>query len=78
MQTEATRVTSKYQTTIPKRIRRKLGVQSGDEVFWHTIREFVILDSHKRVKDPVKFLTSQMKLGFDAVKLVNSARSEIS
>ena len=36
MEMERTKVTKKYQTTIPRRIRKRLGVKSGGEVFWHT------------------------------------------
>jgi AbrB family looped-hinge helix DNA binding protein len=78
MEMESTKVTQKFQTTIPRRIRKKLGVKSGGEVFWHTIKEFVLVDSHKKIKDPVKFLTSQIKVKLDAVKLVNEARAEIA
>ncbi len=78
MEIEKTKVTKKYQTTIPKRIRGKLGVKTGGEVFWHTIKEFVVVDTHKKVKKPVEFLTSQVKLNLNAVKMVNDVRSEIS
>lgn len=78
MEIEKTKVTKKYQTTIPRRIRSRLGVKSGGEVFWHTVREFVVVDTHKKVKNPVEFLTSQVKLSLNAVKMINEARSEIS
>jgi len=71
-----TRVTSKYQTTIPREIRKRLGVKAGSEVGWHTVREFVMVDAHKAIKNPVAFLTSQIREGADAVKLVRRAREE--
>jgi AbrB family looped-hinge helix DNA binding protein len=78
MEMERTKVTKKYQTTIPRRIRKRLGVTSGSEVFWHTVKEFVVVDTHKKVKNPVEFLTSQVKLSLNAVKSVNEARAGIA
>ncbi len=75
MEIEETKVTQKFQTTIPKRIRKRLGVRSGGEVFWHVVKEFVVVDTHKKIKNPIEFLTSQIKLDLDAVKLVHEARS---
>ncbi|MDE1874325.1 MAG: AbrB/MazE/SpoVT family DNA-binding domain-containing protein [Candidatus Micrarchaeota archaeon] len=78
MEIEETKVTQKFQTTIPKRIRKRLGVKSGGEVFWHIVKEFVVVDTHKKVNNPVEFLTSQIKMNLDAVKLVHEARSEMA
>lgn len=71
-----TKITTKYQTTIPNEIRGLLGVKPGDSVDWHTLKGMVIVDVKKIVKDPVKFLTSQIKCNIDAVKLVRSTREE--
>ncbi|MDI6721856.1 MAG: type II toxin-antitoxin system PrlF family antitoxin [Candidatus Aenigmarchaeota archaeon] len=76
MKTEKTSVTQKYQTTIPKSIRKVLGVKSGEGVEWHVVRSMVVLHKKKPIKDPVKFLTSQVKLDLDAVKLVRRTREE--
>ncbi len=78
MKTEQTRVTRKFQTTIPKEVRRYLEVKPKDTVTWHVLRSMVVLDSHKKMVDPVAFLTSQVKrpLSVDAVKLVNKARED--
>jgi len=78
MEIEKTKLTSKYQTTVPYRIRKRLNLSSGEEVYWHLIREFVILDTHKKIKNPVEFLTSKIKLSVDAVKLVNASREEFA
>lgn len=51
---EKTKVTQKYQTTIPKKIREILNIKPGEEVEWYFIQG--------KVKEPVKFLTSQIKL----------------
>ncbi len=71
-----TKITTKYQTTIPNEVRGLLGVRPGDSVNWHTLRGMVIVDANKSIKDPVKFLTSQIECDFDAVELVKSSREE--
>ena len=74
---QKTKVTSKYQTTIPENVRNRLGIKAGSEVGWHIIREYVILDTHKKIKNPVAFLTSQIKASYDAVKLVRETRDDL-
>ena len=69
-----TKITSKNQTSIPQNIRDFLGVHSGDSVEWYTMKGMVVLKTKKKIKDPVKFLTSQTKGNFDAVKLVKEIR----
>ena len=73
-----TKITSKNQTSIPQDIRNKLGVGPGDVVEWDTVKSMVVVSTKKKVKDPVKFLTSQIKLNLDAVKLVKEARNEFT
>jgi hypothetical protein len=34
------------------------------------------MDKHEKIKDPVKFLTSQINLDLDAVKLVKESRED--
>lgn len=76
MKTEQTRVTSKGQTTIPREVRKFLGVKSGEEVEWHVVKSMVVVNRPRKIKDPVKFLTSQVRLDLDAVRLVKSVREE--
>ena len=76
MKTEKTSVTQKFQTTIPKNIRKSLGIKAGEDVEWHVVRGMVVLHKKEDIKDPVKFLTSQIKLGVDAVKLVRGTRGD--
>ena len=80
MKSEETRVTRKYQTTIPKEIRKYLKVKPRETVTWHVLRSMVVVDSHKKIIDPVGFLTSQTKtrrrMNVDAVRLVNESREE--
>lgn len=73
---EETKVTPKYQTTIPKEVRKYLGIKAGEAVRWHLVKGMVVVDVHKKINAPVKFLTSQTKLDVDAVKLVREAREE--
>jgi AbrB family looped-hinge helix DNA binding protein len=70
----STTVTEKYQTTIPAEIREALGIEAGQKVEWYLFRGKAVLENVKKVKEPVKFLTGQVKLGKDAVDLVREAR----
>ena len=76
MKAENTSITQKYQTTIPKNIRKLLGVKAGENVEWRVVRSMVVVHRKEKVEDPVKFLTSQVNLNLDAVKLVKDAREE--
>lgn len=76
MKAEKTSITQKYQTTVPKNIRKFLGVKAGEDVEWHVVRSMVVLHKQEKIDDPVKFLTSQIRLNIDAVKLVRQSREE--
>lgn len=71
-----TKVTSKFQTTIPLKVRDFLGVKPGKEVEWNIVKGMVVVDSARKIEQPVKFLTSQIKLDIDVVKLVKNARAD--
>jgi len=71
-----TKVTEKYQTTIPKRIRDVLKVKAGESVEWYIIQGMVVLRKPVKLENPVEFLTSQTRLSVDAVKLVRETREE--
>jgi AbrB family looped-hinge helix DNA binding protein len=71
-----TKVTEKYQTTIPKHIREVLKVKPGEAVEWYIIQGMVVLRKPVKLEKPVEFLTSQTKLNVDAVKLVRETREE--
>ncbi len=73
---EETKITSKFQTTIPRRIRKFLKVKAGEEVEWEIVKGFVVIDTSRKVDNPVEFLTSQIKLNRNAVELVREARRE--
>ena len=71
-----TKITSKFQTTIPREVRRFLNVKSGGEMEWNIVRGMIVVDVARKVKNPVDFLTSQIKLNIDAVKLVKESRED--
>ena len=48
MKSAETRVTRKYQTTIPKEIRKYLKVKPRETVTWHVLRSMVVVDSHQK------------------------------
>ncbi len=72
-----TRVTPKYQTTVPREVRRQLGIRAGDDVEWQVVRQFAVVRPAVRVLNPVEFLRSQAQVRADAVKLVRRARLEM-
>ena len=76
MKRQETKITTKYQTTIPQEVRKYLDIKPGKEIEWHIVKGMVIVDTPKRIKNPVKLLTSQIKLNIDAVKLVKEARED--
>ena len=76
---EQTKVTTKHQATIPRRVREMLGIESGGHIAWHILRSVVVVDTHKKVMHPVDVLTSQITkpLTIDAVQLVHRMRQEM-
>jgi|CryGeyStandDraft_7_1057128.scaffolds.fasta_scaffold419084_1 AbrB family looped-hinge helix DNA binding protein len=72
-----TKITEKYQTTIPAEIRKALDIKAGQEVEWYAMRGRAMLEAPKKIQKPTKFLTGQIKLGVDAVGLVRKAREEL-
>ena len=72
-----TKITEKYQTTVPAEIRKVLGIKPGQEVEWYVMRGRAMLEAPRKIQKPTKFLTGQIKLGVDAVELVRKAREEL-
>ncbi len=72
-----TKITSKFQTTIPKKVRKFLEVGAGKELNWHIIKGMVVVEKDRKIKNPTKFLTSQIKLDIDVVNLIRKVREEI-
>ena len=46
--TETTCITEKGQTTIPKELREKYGIDPGDEVVWVDTDEGIVVKKHNR------------------------------
>ena len=46
------RVTSKAQVTVPREIRKALGIESGDELVWSVENGRVIVSRVSRSSDP--------------------------
>ncbi|MBI4151134.1 AbrB/MazE/SpoVT family DNA-binding domain-containing protein [Candidatus Woesearchaeota archaeon] len=72
-----TRMTTKYQATVPKHIRDALGLKAGQELEWHTLKTMVVVNAKPVIKDPVGVLTSGPRIRGDALKLVKEAREEL-
>jgi len=71
-----TKITTKFQTTIPSNVRNFLGVKSGEELDWHIVKGMVVIDTFNDIKNPVEFLTNQFKLDLDAVELVKESNED--
>lgn len=71
-----TKLTQKGQATIPRDVRRFLGAKTGSEIEWHIVRGMVVVDTTRKIKDPVKFLTTQTKLNLNMVDIVKEIREE--
>ncbi len=73
------KVTRKYQITIPKEIREKLGIRVGDKVIVKISgNKIIIKPVIKNRESPVKHLLSLVKkpIDIDAVKLVEESWDE--
>mgnify|MGYP001080622942 CR=1 FL=1 len=55
-----TKVTSKFQVTIPKEVREKVGVRPGEIVSVESVsEEEIVVRRFRRVKDPLKVLVGK-------------------
>jgi len=76
---EIVTVSRKYQVTIPKRIREKIGIKVGDKVIMKIEGNKIIIEPIIRDRgNPVKNLLSLVKkpINIDAVKLVEESWNE--
>lgn len=71
-------VTRKYQITIPKETRTKLGIELGDKLLIRDDGERIIIEVPKKIADPSEYLwnLSKRPLDIDAVKLVEESWKE--
>jgi AbrB family looped-hinge helix DNA binding protein len=72
------KVTRKYQITIPKSTRSKLGINVGDKLLVKEERGKIVIEVPERVQDPSDFLwsLSESPTEIDAVKLVEDSWKE--
>lgn len=57
-----TKVTSKFQVTIPKEVREKVGVRPGEVVSVESVGEDeIVVRRFRRVKDPLRVLVGKAR-----------------
>ncbi len=73
-----TKVTRKFQITIPKPIREALGIKVGDEIIIKLEGQKIVLIPKSRIKDPLAVLLNifDKQIDLDAVKLVEESWNE--
>jgi AbrB family looped-hinge helix DNA binding protein len=76
---ETTTVTRKYQITLPKRIRRQLGIKIGDKLPIFSKKNKIIIKTTKVVPNPAEYLWNLSKNNskMDAVKLIKHTRRKV-
>lgn len=71
-----TRVTSKYQITLPKSVRKQLRVDMGDEIVFEDAGDSITLKVDKRI-DPVEAIDGILE-GENLVELKAKAASRLT
>jgi len=71
------RVTSKFQVTIPKELREAYAVKSGEKISFIPEEDGFKVKAPKRVKNIAEKLYGIAKFGEDAVEAVHKVRSEM-
>jgi len=68
-------VTRKYQITIPKETRTKLGIEIGDKLLIREEGKRIIIEVPEKMADPSEYLwrLSEKPMDIDAVKLVEES-----
>ncbi len=69
------KVTSKYQITLPKSIREKLGINEGDEVIFEGKGDEMLMKVERKV-DPVEAIEGILE-GEDLGELMSRAASKM-
>lgn len=69
------KVTRKYQVTIPKSVRKELGIKIGDSLIVKVENKRIIMESPKRIANPSDALWCLFgkPMDVDAVKLVKGS-----
>lgn len=69
------KVTSKYQITLPKGVRKKLGIQEGDEVVFEGEDEELLMRVERKI-DPIEAIEGILE-GEELEKLKSKAASRM-
>ena len=69
-----TKISSKYQLTLPKEVREGLGIEAGDELYVMREGDRIVLKPLPTTKEPTKFLYGSVKSKGDAVKIIRELR----
>jgi antitoxin PrlF len=64
---EKAKVLPKHQMTIPKRIRKKLGIKEGDVLLLEVVEDKVVMRKSKRIEDLRGTLPPLQGLSFEEV-----------
>ena len=73
---DETKVTRRYQITIPKSIRKRLRIRIGDRLPIASEKGKIVIEVGSNVTDPTAYLwgLSKRKANIDAVELVRRTR----
>ena len=70
----STKLSSKNQITIPKKIVEELGLESGDRLQLEVLNDEIILKPRVKISEPTELLYGSVKKKFDAVKAIREFR----
>lgn len=72
---EEVKVTRKYQITIPKKTRSKMGIEIGDKLLVREEEGRIIIEVPRKIADPSNFLwnLSKKPREIDVVRLVEES-----
>lgn len=75
---EEVKVTRKYQITIPKKTRSKMGIEIGDKLLVREEEGRIIIEVPRKIADPSNFLwnLSKKPREIDVVRLVEESWKE--
>ena len=68
------KVSSKYQVTLPKKVREGLSLEAGNRLYVTKEGNRIILKVPPKVKEPTKALYGSIKSQTDAVKAIRAFR----
>ena len=70
----STKLSSKNQITIPKRIVEQLGLTPGDRLLLDVHEDEIVLKVPPRIRNPTEWLYGSLRRKIDAVKAVREFR----